>query len=257
MTVKRNTKYQRRRMQLKRTLTAGVFLVFVFMAGFCGYSLANSSLFDLSEVQVIGNNMVTMEEILSASGLRTGTNILKVSRQDAAEGILSIPFIKSVDIARSFPSKITITVTERNAKYLVYYGNRYLVLDEELRCLYEASLATTAGWPLPIIRLSSEAILLEPGETSADEGLLAAAALLDQLDPFFMENITEIDAPSAWEMSVINLDGLRVYFGPPDNLAQKLQNYEELVIKNSAECNAQRLEYIDLRYDTNPIIKRK
>ncbi|MEA4891328.1 MAG: FtsQ-type POTRA domain-containing protein [Peptococcaceae bacterium] len=227
------------------------------MAGFCGYSLANSSLFDLSEVQVVGNTTVTMEDILEASGLRTGSNILKISRQQAAEGIQDIPFIKSVDIARNFPSKMTITVTERTPKYLVYFGNRYLALDEELRCLYEASLAATANWPVPVIQLSSESIMLEPGEVSEDEGLKAAAALLDQLDPFFLENIKEIDAPSQWDMSVINLDGLRVYFGPPDNLPQKLQNYEELVIKNAAECNAQKLEYIDLRYDTNPVIKKK
>lgn len=258
MAVKKtSTKYQRRRAQLKRTMTTGLALIFVFMAGFCGYSLANSSLFDLTEVQVIGNTTVPMEQILEASGLRAGTNILKVSRREAAEGVQAIPFIKTVDIVRNFPSKMTITVTERTAKYLVYYGNRYLALDDELRCLYEASLAATANWPLPVIQLSSGAIMLDPGETTEDEGMVAAAALLDQLDPFFMENILEINAPSEWDMSVINLDGLRVYFGPPDNLPQKLQNYEELVIKNAAECNAQKLEYIDLRYDSYPVIKKK
>jgi cell division septal protein FtsQ len=97
---------------------------------------------------------------------------------------------------------------------------------------------------------SSNAAQMMPGEKSEDTGVLAALALIKKLDPYFLENILEFDAPTAEKLAVINRDGLKVLFGQPEDLDRKLQNYEELLIKNAEKCNAETLNYVDLRYDT-------
>ncbi|MEL7622188.1 MAG: FtsQ-type POTRA domain-containing protein [Clostridiales bacterium] len=258
MTIRHSSARQRKgRRRLKRTFITGLGLIFIFLAGFGGYSLANSSFFDLKEIKVAGNEVLSQDELIQLSGLRIGINLLKVSRQQVAESVQSHPYVKEVDVRRSLPNKIEIRIAERSPMALISGDQRYLILDGEGYCIAEVGLATAESWTLPSIRCSSEAMDLLPGEKTENDGVLAALALIEKLDPFFLENILEFDAPSAEKLAVINIDGLPVYFGPPENLDRKLQYYEELLIKNKEQCNAQTLNYVDLRYDTQPILSRK
>jgi cell division protein FtsQ len=239
------------------TLIGILFLAFALFAGYGGNALANSAFFDLREIRFEGSQALTRDELLALSGLRIGANLLRISKDEVTERILAHPYIKTVEARRILPDKILIAVTERQPAALISYGQRHLALDDEGSCLAELDLAAAESWAMPRIRCGPAAIQLLPGEKTEDEGVLAAITLVGRLDPFFLENILEIDAPSAWELTVIHLDGLPVHFGPPENLPQKLQYYEDLLIKNKDECNANLLEYVDLRYDTQPIIKRK
>ena len=236
--------------RIKRFFGTVAGLTLIYFAAVTGYSLANSSLFDLVEIAVAGNVTVSREEIVALSGIRIGTNLMNVSRLAAAESIRTQPYIKEAEVARIFPNRLEIRVTERVPLAIISYDERYLVLDENGYCLTEIGLATAESWVLPVIRSSSESIRILPGERSADKGVLAALSLIQQLDPLFMENIQSFEAPSAERVAVINTDGLRVLFGQPEDLDRKLQNYEELLLKNAEMCNADTLHYVDLRYDT-------
>ena len=241
-------RYRQRR--LKRTLATAVGLLLVYLAGLAGYTLANSSFFDLAAIKIEGNAVITRDEIIAASGLRFGSNLLKVSREQATANILSLPYIKEAEISRVFPDKVEIRISERAPLALINADGRYLVMDENGYCLMEVSPVTAESWELPTIRCGIDAVQLQPGERSEDKGVRAALALIQNLDPFFMENILVFDAPSAEKLAIINRDGLTVYFGLPEDLDRKLQNYEDLLIKNQETCNASTLQYVDLRYDT-------
>ena len=246
-----------RKRRLKSALFTGLGLLFISLAGYGGYSLANSSFFDLQEIGVEGNVSVSREELVELSGLSTGMNLLKISRQQAAESLLTHPYIKEAVVSVSLPDRVEISVTERLPMALISGDGRYLVLDESGCCLAEVGLAAAESWPLPGIRCNADAMDLLPGEQTEDKGVLAALVLIQKLDPFFLENILEFEAPSAERLAVINMDGLRVYFGPPEDLDRKLQNYEELLIKNREKCNAETLDYVDLRYDTQITLQWK
>ncbi|MCL1805023.1 MAG: FtsQ-type POTRA domain-containing protein [Clostridiales bacterium] len=242
--------YRLRLRRLKHAFFTGLGLILIAFAGFSGYTLANSSFFDLEEIRVEGNAAISRDEIVALSGLRMGDNLLKVSGGRVAESISVQPYIKEIGVKRVFPGRVEIRVGERTPMALVGADGQYLVLDESGYCLTEAALVAAESWTLPCIRCSSEGVALEPGRQTQDKGILAALALIKKLDPFFLENILEFDAPSAEKLAVINIDGLPVYFGPPEDLDRKLQNYEELLIKNREKCNASTLNYVDIRYDT-------
>ena len=258
MTTKDTTAIQRLRLRrLKRSLFSILGLLFIASAGYAGYAFAHSSFFDLNEIQIEGNVIVSRDELIALSGLRHGVNLLGVSTEQAAAGMRSQPYIKDAAVARSFPNKIEIRVSERTPLALISDGERHLVLDESGHCLTEVGLVAAESWSLPSIRCSSEAAVLHPGEQSEDDGVLAALTLIQKLDPFFMENILEFNAMTADKLAVINIDGLPVYFGPPEDLDRKLQNYEDLLIKNRENCNAETLNYVDIRYDTQITLSRK
>ena len=251
MTDKNTNAMQRLRLRrLKRTLATVLGLLMIGAAGYGGYYFANSPVFNLNEIRIEGNRIVSRDELIALSGLELGANLLKVSPEQAAAGIRTQPYVKEVSVTRSFPNKVDIRISERMPMALINGDGRYLVLDEGGQCLTEVGLAGAESWRLPSIRCSVEAAALAPGEKSDDKGVQAALALIKKLDPFFMENILEFDAPSAERLAVINMDGLQVYFGPPEDLDRKLQYYEDLLIKNREKCNAQTLNYVDIRYDT-------
>ena len=251
MTTKNRSAIVKARIRRIKNAFVTLFSVLLIVtAGFSGYTLANSSLFDLEEIKVEGNVTVGRDELIALSGLRVGANLLKVSCDSVAAGILSQPYIKKADVSRVLPNKIDITVDERTPFALISSEGRYLALDEGGYCLTEVGLVAAESWSLPSIRCSEEAAAIMPGERTEDKGVLAALTLIKKLDPFFLENILEFDAPSAERLAVITTDGLPVYFGPPEDLDRKLQNYEELLIKNREKCNGETLNYVDIRYDT-------
>ena len=249
--------YRLRLRRVKRTLAACLGFLLLFVAGYAGYALANSSFFDLAEIAIRGNDIVSRDEIIAISGMRFGASLLKFSRAQVKANILLIPYIKDAEITRTFPNKVGIRVSERRPVALVFDGEQYMTLDETGRCLTVSDRITAESETLPVIRGDGETAWLAPGEQAQDKGVLAALALIQRLDPFFLENISEFDAPSAEKLAVINRDGLPIYFGLPEDLDRKLQNYEELLIKNAEKCNAETLEYVDLRYDTQITLKWK
>ena len=247
--------YRLRLRRLKRVFLTVAGLLLICLAGFGGYTFANSSFFDLSEIRITGNTVVSRDEIIAASGLRIGTNLLKISRAQAVMQLLSLPYVREVELSRVFPDKVEIRITERTPLALINADDRHLVMDENGYCLLEVAAITAESWELPHIRCSSEAIQLLPGERSEDKGVRAALDLIQQLDPFFLEGIAEFDAPSAEKLALINRDGLPVLFGQPEDLDRKLKCYEELLIKNAERYNADTLQYVDIRYDTQITLK--
>ncbi|MCL1848322.1 MAG: FtsQ-type POTRA domain-containing protein [Clostridiales bacterium] len=232
-------------------------LLIIFLFGYGGYALANSSFFDITEIRIQGNGTVSRDEIIAMSGLRYGANSLKYHLGQVRANILSQPYVKTAEVSRVLPNRVDIRVSERTPAALIRTEDKFWVLDESGYCLVEAGLITAQSRALPNIRCSEEAAKLAPGERSQDKGVLAALALIKRLDPFFMESILEFEASSAERLAVICMDGLPVYFGQPEDLDRKLQNYEELLIKNAEQCNGETLEYVDLRYDTQITLKKK
>ena len=253
----RNQASARQRMirrRLRRAILTGLGIIIVGLAAFGGYTFANSTFFDLMEIRLYGNVAVDRDELIQLTGLRIGANMLLIYPGQVRQSVLSHPFVRTASVTRSLPNRIDIEITERSPFVLVYSESRFLILDDEGYCMMEVSDQVAESWNLPRIRASHWAALIEPGERSRDEGVLAGLELIQQLDPFFMKNILEIYTPSAERLTLINNDGLPVLFGPPVDLERKLHHYEQLLIRNRDTINASTINYIDIRFDTQPTI---
>ena len=72
--------------------------------------------FRVNAIQVEGNVRYTPEEIIDASGIRIGDNLIALSRSRISTGIRAqLPYVEGVAIHRSYPDKLVIRVTERVA----------------------------------------------------------------------------------------------------------------------------------------------
>lgn len=72
--------------------------------------------FRVETVTVTGNQRYTQEEIVAASGIRTGDNLYALNKVRISRNIrTTLPYVGELSINRSLPSTIYITVTEWEA----------------------------------------------------------------------------------------------------------------------------------------------
>jgi cell division septal protein FtsQ len=146
-------------------------------------------------------------------------------------------------------------VNERIPIALVVGSGEYLVIDEE--GIYIKQVDDLLNFNLPVISgitLNEEISL---GDNLTTSGLESALQLLRLMDKSFLENVTEINATTSYNLTLKMLQGVKIHFGEPEEIERKLQLIQELLVENEELINKQTVEYIDLRYKSLPVIKRK
>ncbi len=105
--------------------------IFVIVLVAVLFFLVNSSLFNVSEITVKGNALISSEEIISLSGINYDTNILHVDEVSAKENIETNYFVVVDNIRRTFPTGVEITVHERTPVAQIGTINGYYIIDAE------------------------------------------------------------------------------------------------------------------------------
>lgn len=86
--------------------------------------------FNINKITVTGDIVYSEEEIVSASGVKIGDNLIFISGKKINQ-ILSekLPYIGEVKIKRHLPATLEIIVTKTTATYAVYTEGAYALLD--------------------------------------------------------------------------------------------------------------------------------
>ncbi|MFI5566256.1 cell division protein FtsQ/DivIB [Streptomyces sp. NPDC051740] len=118
------------RRQVRRIIASAVVLVFLGSGTF--WLLYGSDLVRVERVTVSGTRVLTPAEVREAADVPLGEQLVSVDT-DVIEARLSeaLPRIDTVDVVRSWPSGISLKVTERTAVLLVHKGGKYIEVDEE------------------------------------------------------------------------------------------------------------------------------
>lgn len=233
----------------------GLWLFLIFCCFLAAYFFLHSAFFSVAKLEVKGNAALPADTIIGQSGLVTGVNIFKADTQGAAQKIALNPMVKKVEIKRRIPSTLKIVITERAPVALVVGQDGFIVVDGE--GFYLRRVNDLQGMQLPLISGVQVSVNDRPGVTLNSPGLLSALELIRLMDKTFLDNVAEIMAPSSHSLSLKTLQGVEVLFGEPVDLERKTHVIQELLIKNGEVINSQTVEYIDLRYNTSPVIKPK
>ena len=108
----------------------GVLLSGIAWGVFKAYTFCTTnSYFNITSINVTGNDRITSREILDKCGLETGMNSLSVNLHDMEKLLLKNPWIESVSIKRNLPDSIDIAIKERTPAFVakkkdtLYYIN--------------------------------------------------------------------------------------------------------------------------------------
>ncbi len=90
-----------------------------------------SPVFDLIQIDVLNNNKISKETIISLSQIQIGQNIYKTSKKTIKKNIKQNSYIEDVKITRKLPNIIEITVKERKPTYMLQYANSYVYINNQ------------------------------------------------------------------------------------------------------------------------------
>lgn len=90
-----------------------------------------SPLFNVAEIEVVNNNKISKETIISLSRIQLGENIYKNSKKTIIKNIKQNTYVDDVKITRKLPNKIEISIKERKPTYMIEYANSYIYINNQ------------------------------------------------------------------------------------------------------------------------------
>lgn len=115
-----------------------------------------SPIFNIKEIEVENNNVLSKEKIISLSRIKKEENIFRFLKSDIQKYIKEDPYIESVEIERKLPGTVLIKVQERKRDFCFKYLNEYAYINNQ-------------GYILEISEEKIELPLIEGIETPEDQ----------------------------------------------------------------------------------------
>ncbi len=179
-------------------------------------------MYNVSEIEVSGNERNDAHTVAAASGISIGENIFKINLSDVKRRISKVAFVNTVSVRRSFTNKIKISVTEsEECAYISFIGN-YVGIDEngkilEIKQQGELDKPIIYGLRIDNFEIGSKVII-------ADEKVRAALAdILAQVKSSGVtEAILSVDLNDAENIIMTLRSGVEVKLGSSDSLKYKI-----------------------------------
>lgn len=234
--MKNTADYRRRR---KRTNPVTGILVFLTAASIF-ILLATTVFFNAENIRVTGASNYTAEEIIAASGILPGDNLVRLDTEDCGKKIeSSLVYIEKATLSRSFPNTIVIDVEASVPAANFITGNYVLIVSSGEKILDKleepkAGLLNFYG--------TTPRVDLQPGDiyTSADEHKDSAVGkLMEYFDSTSRtdktENITAVNVENYSDLSYIYDGRITVKLGTVSDIDYKIDFSREIIEKNIGE----------------------
>ena len=91
----------------------------------------SSDYFLINRIDISGNNNVTEEEILTASGVAVGQNNISISIEEVESALAKNPWLERVSVKRELPDILEIVVQERIPKFWILEGGVVYYADQQ------------------------------------------------------------------------------------------------------------------------------
>lgn len=214
---------KRKKRSRKIKLILKILLLLGIIIGGIAFAMI-SPIFNITQIQVLNNEQVSVETVISLSQLKTEENIFRFSSTKTIEKIKENAYVENVKIHRKLPNIIQIELEERVHSYSIEFLGKYTYIDKK-------------GYILEIAENDKQKIILQ-GITTPEEQMVVGNRLkqedLERLeDVIKMVNaakeykidhkITSIDISDKSEYSLyLGEDKKRVYLGNNSNLSNKM-----------------------------------
>lgn len=110
-------------------------------------TLGMTIFFKVGAIQVTGNERYTVQEIIAASGIEEGENLLTFGRPSAAGRILAeLPYVGDVQIGIKLPDTVNIDIVELSAAYAIQdTTGQWWLMDSTGKLLQKTDEAGLSG----------------------------------------------------------------------------------------------------------------
>ena len=192
-----------------------------------------SSVFNIKNVEVINNNIVTAEEIINLSELKLETNMFKYSKKRIKNKIKQNAYIEDVKVKRKLNGTVVLSIIERTPTYMLKFANSYVYINNQ------GYILEISENPIEVPTITG----FETPEESIKEGNRLVVSDLEKLEDVikiittatetdFVSLITGIDITDKTNY-ILNLatENKIVKFGETTNISVKILKIKEVLEK--------------------------
>ncbi|NLB87740.1 MAG: FtsQ-type POTRA domain-containing protein [Syntrophomonadaceae bacterium] len=221
------------------------------------YLFLHSPYFNIEKIYTTGLKQLTEEEVLSYSGVTIGQNLFEVDNNLTVRTIEVHPMVKSVELVKHLPRTLEIKVLEREIWAIVPLGNEFLCIDNEGVVIDRRINIELIDYPLITISNLPERVNI--GQVIQPQGIQLVNQVWKALNNSARESISDFHLNDKQELIIYTSGGTEIRFGNEERLEEKA-NFIHDILKLETEFNkngTEVLEYIDLRFKGQPVVKTK
>ncbi len=207
----------------------------------------NSSLFDISEVEVSGTSVVSPASVAQLTGLR-GQNIIRADLAAAREPVLALPMVREIEIHRSWPNRVKLVIVERRPWGRWRANDTVWAIDRE-GVILEGVAPPAYG---PIITQTSALPPVRAGQRIDTTAVELVAELDERGAPVDLPAIVSYEWSQQLGLVVITEHG-RIVFGDAEGLDYKYDVWTQLELE--AISRGEPLLLADLRFGLRPRVE--
>lgn len=183
-----------------------------------------SPIFNITDIEVLNNNRVSSDTVISLSGISKNENIFRFITTKVSNQIKQNAYIEGVKIKRVLPNKVQIEVTEREPKFSIPVLGEFAYMSTQGYILEIAQNELN----LPVIyglQTAEENITVGNRITDADlESLEMVLKIMNAInDSGLSEKVTSIDISNKNDYSIYMQEEKKtIHLGDGTNLSNKI-----------------------------------
>ncbi len=214
-----------------RRILLGATTILILVAICVGMSL--TVFFKIDEITVEGKTRYDEEDIIAASMINKGDNLLLCDTSQGVEKIQKeFAYIENVDIEKKLFNKINIKVVEAKPSSVVENGGKYIVLSESGKIIeinnknkYD-DIPAILGADLKNVKLASK---IQYKDANLKKYL---DRIIDAIGKYKIHDIKTIDISNTASIKLIKGTGFEIIIGSFEEIEYKLETASNILSKN-------------------------
>lgn len=202
-----------------------VYIIIVLMlVAVIGFAASYTFLFNIGEITVSGeSDMYSAEQIVDASGIHEGDNLLRLDTEKSEQKILSeLLYVETAEVNRDFPSSLEIKVTRCIPSFNVNIGSKTLLISKQGKILAINSFITDG---LPVF------YGYKPAEKEAGDYIYSEDEFKNDAFTALITSLARLDDTSAGISNINLVDEHNIIVNYRNGMVFKMGNWNDAEYK--------------------------